>query len=148
MDKKEKQSFQSKYGLWIGILSLFYLIVFTLYFSYLGLGTFGPQYSFAFALLIGYTSIAMGGFTFLRIWILKNKKILPKRGIIQLSFMWFMSLMFIGVGVSLPAHFVIINSFTAEGALIIAVVAATSFWVIETTTKTTVDILTAESIKA
>ncbi len=147
MTKREKKRFLSDLVSLIPVALFLYVSGIILYSSYIGLGTFGQDYSFGFALLIIYTTIAMGSFTCLRIWILKNKKYLIKRGIIQLSFMWLMSIMYIGVGVSLPAHFAILNTINPIVALIVAVVAATDFWIIENTTRTTVDILTDPSLQ-
>ena len=115
--------------------------------TYFALGTFGADYSFGFFILVSYTTFGMGAFTFLRIWILRNKGTELRELVIQLGFVWVMSIMYIAVGVSFPAHYSILSTFNPTAALIIAVVAATDFWVIENTTKTTVDLLTNPELR-
>lgn len=53
---------------------LLYLVSYTLYSSYLGLGAYGPEYSFGFAFVAVYTTIGTACFTFLRIRVAKEQE--------------------------------------------------------------------------
>ncbi|MCL4328922.1 MAG: hypothetical protein M1151_01665 [Candidatus Thermoplasmatota archaeon] len=126
---------------------LFYVLGFTLFAGYLGLGTYGPDYPFGFAFVLVYSFGAMIIFTWYRVWLLKIKKKLINKGLVQLSTMWFFSIMYIGAGFGTLARFAILSSITPVTALVIAIVAAVDFWIIENNTKTTVDIWVSPSLE-
>lgn len=142
MKSTENKSIMAHFRFFLTLIPFLFIIGFILYGTFAALGTFGLSYSIGFLILIIYATTGMIFFTAARIWMLRNRNNLYYRGLVQVIGMWFGSIMFIAIGISLPDHYSSLNSFNAVSALNIAVIAATDFWVIENTTKTTVDLFT------
>ena len=141
MAERENGRQPSELNLIAGTVAFTLLLGFVLVFVYLALGIkYGANYSFGFVFVTIYAIIGMVVFTWFRIWLLRNKKSLFHRGFVQLEGMWFATLIYLGLGISLIAKYVVPKLNSSVTGLVIAAIVATNFWIIETTTKTTVDI--------